>query len=156
MDNKTDKYNYNKDTKRLEKEYTAQAELQEFIEICDCKEIQDKCINTQDWTCSFCGLLCNDIIVHNCNGHIIKLPTINQLIELLGDRLINIYQIGINYGDKWGCQVEGNAVLYFGHGDHPDTMRKDSYTGNSIRIALAKAVIEINKSEANSQKEVGK
>lgn len=107
-------------------------ELKEFIEICDCKEIQDKCIDTKDWACSFCGLLCNEIIIHKCNGDIIKLPTIDQLLEIMGDRFDGMY---FTNKTEW-------CVTYQSKLQENGMYMIETVKGQSARIALAKAVKE--------------
>lgn len=91
-------------------------ELAEYIDVCDSKEIQDW---SENQTPSHCILDAKGKWSRN-----VYLPTIDQLIEMLGERLEKICTAKIGW----------MVVLL---------QMKDYFVGQSIRIALARACKEV-------------
>ena len=106
------------------------AELKEFIESVICPEIQSKINDTGNQICSFCQTIITG--VHHCNGNPIYLPTIDQLIEVLGDRFI-----GLSRG------ITDGKVCFLCEWLNPSKLQINK--GQSVRVVLAKAVKEILK-----------
>lgn len=117
-------------------------ELEKFIEICDCKKIREvfadkincrhKGINDFN---GLCLLMSNDskqkCSVADCRKIKPYLPTIDQLIEMVGDRFATLKLLG----DHW------MASYWTGDDKHTDTTKR--VNGQSARIALATAAKQI-------------
>lgn len=114
------------------------AELKEFIESVICPEIQSKINDTGNLICSFCQTIITG--VHHCNGNPIYLPTIDQLLEILGDRLYGLfYRYGNKQESSWECQ-------YYRSDEFKNkNIQAFAVFGQSGRCTLARAAKEILK-----------